>query len=133
MCACERAREEETERARGRERKKEKERRRETKKENQREKGKVRERERDYTMMNEVCLNYWSLLQKSPIKIYNNLQKRPINLSILSKMGMGWLWSIGSIVLQVSFVEYCLFYRALLQKRPVILLILLTEATPYVY
>ena len=44
---------------------------------------------------------------------------------------MGWLRSVGSIKLQVSFAEYCLFYRALLQKRPVILSILLTKATPY--
>ena len=44
---------------------------------------------------------------------------------------MGWLRSVGSVKLQVSFTEYCLFYRALLQKRPIILLILLTEATPY--
>ena len=28
------------------------------------------------------------------------------------------------------FCEYCLFYRALLQKRPIILSILLTKATP---
>jgi len=35
-------------------------------------------------------------------------------------MYMGWLRSVGSIKLQVSFAEYRLFYRALLQKRPVI-------------
>jgi len=44
---------------------------------------------------------------------------------------MGWLRLVGSIQLQVSFAEYSLFYRALLQKRPVILSILLTVATPY--
>ena len=44
---------------------------------------------------------------------------------------MGWLQSVGSIKLQVSFSEYCLFYRALLQKRPIIFSILLTKATPY--
>jgi len=33
---------------------------------------------------------------------------------------MGWLQSVGSIKLQVSFAEYCLFYRALLQKRPIV-------------
>jgi len=52
--------------------------------------------------------------------------------SPMSIMAMGWLRLVGSIKLQVSFVEYCLFYRALLQKRPVILSILLTKATPYV-
>ena len=33
--------------------------------------------------------------------------------------------------LQVSFAEYSLFYRALLQKRPIILRSLLIVATPY--
>ena len=45
---------------------------------------------------------------------------------------MGWLRLVGSLKLQVSFAEYRLFYRALLQKRPVILRSLLIEATPYV-
>ena len=44
---------------------------------------------------------------------------------------MGWLRSVGSIKLYVSFAEYRLFRRALLQKRPIILYILLSEATPY--
>jgi len=33
---------------------------------------------------------------------------------------MGWLQSVGSIKLYVSFAEYTLFHRALLQKRPII-------------
>ena len=49
-----------------------------------------------------------------------------------SYIHMGWLRSVGSIKLQVSFAEYYLFYRALFQKRPIILSILLTKATPYV-
>ena len=44
---------------------------------------------------------------------------------------IGWLRSVGSIKLQVSFADYGLFYRALLQKRPIILSILLAKATPY--
>ena len=36
-----------------------------------------------------------------------------------------------SIKLWLCFAEYRLFYRALLQKRPIILSILLTKATPY--
>jgi len=44
---------------------------------------------------------------------------------------MGWLRLVGSIKWQVPFAEYCLFYRALLQKRPIILRSLLTEATTY--
>jgi len=43
----------------------------------------------------------------------------------------GWLRSVGSMKLKVSFAEYHLFYRALLQKRLIIWSILLTEATPY--
>jgi len=44
---------------------------------------------------------------------------------------MGWLRSVGSIKWQGSFAEYRLLYRALLQKRPIILSILLSVATPY--
>jgi len=44
---------------------------------------------------------------------------------------MGWLRLVGSIKLQGSFAEYSLFYRPLLQKRPIILSILLSKATPY--
>jgi len=44
---------------------------------------------------------------------------------------MGWRQLAGYLKLEVSFVEYSLFYRALLQKRPRILRGLLIEATPY--
>ena len=43
---------------------------------------------------------------------------------------MGWLRSVGSLKLKVSFAEYSLFYRALLEKRPIILRSLLIVATP---
>jgi len=33
---------------------------------------------------------------------------------------MGWLRLVVSTKLQVSFAEYRLFYRALLQKRPIV-------------
>jgi len=46
-------------------------------------------------------------------------------------MDMGWLRLVGFLKLQVSFAKYRLFYRALLQKRPVILRGLLIIATPY--
>ena len=42
-----------------------------------------------------------------------------------------WLRLVGSLKLQVSFAEYYLFYRALLQKKPVILRSLLIVASPY--
>jgi len=44
--------------------------------------------------------------------------------------GRGWLQLVGSLKLWVSFTEYSLFYRALLQKRPIILRSLLIVATP---
>ena len=44
---------------------------------------------------------------------------------------IGWLRLVGSFKLQVSFAEYRLLYRALLQKRPMILRSLLIVATPY--
>jgi len=45
---------------------------------------------------------------------------------------MRWLWLVGSLKLQVFFAEHQLFYKALLQKRPIILRSLLIVATPYV-
>jgi len=45
---------------------------------------------------------------------------------------MGWLRLVGSIS-QVSFAEKRLFYRALLQERPIISSILLTAATSYMH
>jgi len=45
--------------------------------------------------------------------------------------GMGWLRLVGSLKSYVSFAEYRLFYRALLQKRHIILRSLLIVATPY--
>ena len=46
---------------------------------------------------------------------------------------MGSLQLVGSSKLKVSFAEYHLFFRALLQKRPIILRSLLIVATPYVH
>ena len=47
-----------------------------------------------------------------------------------TETNMGWLRLVESIKLQVSFAKQSLFYRALLQQRPIILSILLTKATP---
>ena len=49
----------------------------------------------------------------------------------LSFLHMGWIQLVGSLKLQVSFAEFSLFDRALLQKRPVILRSLLIVPTPY--
>jgi len=43
---------------------------------------------------------------------------------------MGWLRLVDSLKLEVAFAEYGLFYRALLQKRPIILRRLLIVGTP---
>jgi len=43
---------------------------------------------------------------------------------------MRWLRLVGSLKSYVSSAEYSLFYRALLQKRPIILRSLLIVATP---
>jgi len=45
---------------------------------------------------------------------------------------MGWLWLVGSIKLQVSFAKEPYERDNILQKRLIILSILLTTATPYV-
>ena len=44
---------------------------------------------------------------------------------------MGWLRLVGSLQLYVSFAEYRLFYRALLQMRPILLRSLLFVAITY--
>jgi len=44
---------------------------------------------------------------------------------------MGWLWLVGSIELQVSFAKEPYKRDFILQKRPIILSILLSVATPY--
>jgi len=48
-----------------------------------------------------------------------------------ARIGMRILRLVGSLKLWVSFAEYSLFYRALLQKRPLILRSLLIIATLY--
>ena len=44
---------------------------------------------------------------------------------------MGWLRLVGCLKIQVSLQNTGLFCRALLQKRPIFLSILLIVATPY--
>jgi len=44
---------------------------------------------------------------------------------------MVWLWLVGSIKLEVSFAKETYKRDDILQKRPIILWILLTVATPY--
>jgi len=44
---------------------------------------------------------------------------------------MGWLRLVGSLILQVSFAACSLFYRAVVQKRPIILRSPLIVATSW--
>jgi len=48
------------------------------------------------------------------------VQMRPMRAKREAVYGMGWLGLVGSLKLYVSFAEYHLFYRSLLQKRPII-------------
>ena len=51
-------------------------------------------------------------------------------MTVCNSGAIGWLRLVGSLKLQVSFAEYCLFNRALLQKRPIVVRSLLIVATP---
>ena len=51
--------------------------------------------------------------------------------TICQTRAMGWLQVVGFFKFYISFAEYRLFYRALLQKRPTILRSLIIEANPY--
>jgi len=60
------------------------------------------------------------------------VQRHIATLDLQNLPPMGWLRLVGSLKSIVSFAEYRLFYRALLQKRPIIWRGLLIVATPYV-
>jgi len=68
------------------------------------------------------CWNEW-------ISGMNLFQWKVSQSAMCHRCIMGCLRSVGSI--KSSFAEYCLFYRALFQKRPIILSILLAKATWY--
>ena len=90
----------------------------------------------DSVYSRDILLNFWGLPWNMRNSRENLLEILAvvIILSLIScvwGMTLGWLRLVGSIKLQVSFAEYSLFYRALLQKRPIILSMLLTQATPY--
>jgi len=59
--------------------------------------------------------------------------RRVLTIFRLHSLAMGWLRLVGSIILQVSFAEYSLCYWSLLRKRPIILSMLLTVPTPYLF
>jgi len=55
------------------------------------------------------------------------------NVTIHIYIHMGWLWLVGSIKLLVSFAKEPYKRDNILRKRPIILSILLTVATPYIH
>ena len=72
--------------------------------------------------------------KNSQRKIYTDnmiVQIVGLKFNLLCTRTMRWLRLVGSWKLQVAFAEYRLFYRALLQKRLVILRSLLIVAFPY--
>ena len=71
-----------------------------------------------------------SLLQGSFAKETHNFKELTNRSHPITNVCMGWLRLVGSLQLQVSFAECRLFYRALLQRRPIILRSLLIVATP---
>jgi len=68
----------------------------------------------------------------SGTSVYENMWNETYERDLLTFgiHSMGWLRLVGYFKLQVSFAEYRLFYRALVQKRPIILRSLLIVATP---
>ena len=76
-----------------------------------------------------MCWTFWDILPEWDwlcVYVAVEILKR----QLATKSGMGWLRLVGSLKSQVSFAECCLFYRAFLQKRPIILRSLLIVATP---
>ena len=91
-------------------------------------------RMRHVTRTNESCHIYeWvtSHMWMSHVTHMNESCHSNIALDWLCGLNVGWLRLVGSSKLQVSSAENSLFYRALLQKRPIMLRSLLIVATPY--
>jgi len=63
--------------------------------------------------------------------MYMGFQCKHIEFQCIVCVCVGWLRLIGTLKSSDSFAEYSLFYRALLQKRPIILRSLLIVTTPY--
>ena len=74
-----------------------------------------------------------NVLQRTATHIHarrSNLNNCTIWLIYIAVSCKGWLRLVGALKLQVSIGKYSLFYRALLQKRPIILRRVLIVATP---
>ena len=76
------------------------------------------------TARNKRDPSLWKETYKRDLSLWNETYERE---RFLRWQCVSW----GSLKLQVSFTEYRLFYRALLQKRPILSRSLLIVATPY--
>jgi len=93
----------------------------------------IQEQSREHSLLHTLCCHMYMFVYKY-IRIQICFDTcMCVYIQKQSQEHMGWLRLAGSLRLQVSFAECSLFYRALLQKRPIILRSLLTEATPYQY
>jgi len=74
------------------------------------------------TLIGYKCHPYISTRGNIPIGYIIQLTNgpTPIGPPSFRRYDTGWLRLVGSLKLQVSFAEYSLFHRALLQKRPII-------------
>ena len=101
-------------------RKNEKERERDEEGEKERKREREREREREKERKSERAREREQQGQKR--STYMSAQ--------VCSRAMRWLLLVGSLNFWISFAEYSLFYRALLQKSPIILRSLIIVATP---
>jgi len=79
---------------------------------------------------NLVCMGFVILLLLTKSLALERVRSLSLSLSLSLTHAMGRLRFVGSLKVYVSFAEYSLIYRALLQKRPKILRSLLIVATP---
>ena len=78
-----------------------------------------------------VCMITYTYMLHTHTCIYTCMHEHACQ-QMLTITLIGWLRLVGSLKLQVSFAEYCIFYRALLQKRPINSRSLLIVTTSYV-
>jgi len=76
-------------------------------------------------------LHTWNSTHHLPRAWYSTVYTHHIHITLCHPHDIGWLRSVVLIKWLLSSAEYRLFYRALLQTRPIISSILLTKATRY--
>ena len=84
-----------------------------------------------YQQKNPIRLHTYVYLTKQH-PVHTDLMQLPQIMAVLEST-TGWLQLVGSLKFQVSFAEYSLFYRALLQKRPIYFKGSTTRSHPILY